>query len=89
MALQEKEILGWTLVRREGNHYVEATHVRQLLLECPAGQLPALFEAVAKALGSVSESKWRTLCQAIGRLDADGAISQCGTTVFLRSNPKS
>jgi hypothetical protein len=88
-ALQEKEILGWTLVRREGNRYVEGPHVRELFLNCPANQLPALLEAIAKTLGSIGETKWRTLCQAVGRLDADDVISQCGTTVFLRSNTKS
>ena len=88
LALQQKEILGWTLVRHEGNRYVEAAHVRELLLECPAGQLPALLEAVAKALGNVGETKWNALCTAIGRRDSDEAIYQCGTTVFLRANPK-
>jgi hypothetical protein len=89
LAMQKKEILGWALVRREGNRYVEAAHVRELLLECPAAQLPALLEAIVKALGSVSESKWRKLCQAIGKSDPEDAIYQCGTTVFLRSNPRS
>jgi hypothetical protein len=88
LALQQKQILGWTLVRHEGNRYVEAAHVRELLLGCRASQLPALLEAIAKALGSVSEAKWRTPCEVSGRLDAEIAISQCGTTAFLRSNPQ-
>jgi hypothetical protein len=39
MALTDKtEIPGWTLVRREGGRYVDVSHVRELLLECPAAQ---------------------------------------------------
>ena len=88
LALGDKEILGWTLVRREGSRYVESYHVRELLLECPAAQLPALLEAVAKALGNIGETKWNALCAAVGRLDTGQAVYQCGTTVFLRANPK-
>ena len=88
MALSDKkEIPGWTLVRREGSRDVEAAHVQKLLLECPAVQLPTLLEAVAKALGNVGETKWNALRAAIGRLDSDQAVYQCGTTVFLRPKP--
>ena len=83
-ALAGQEIPGWSLVRREVNRFVESTHVRELLLECPAKQLPVLLEAVAKIVGNISESRWQTLCSTIGRLDADEAVFQCGTTAFLR-----
>jgi hypothetical protein len=89
LALQDKEILGWTLVRREGSRYVENSRVQELLLSCPAAQIPALLKAVGKILGNIGETKWQTLCAASGRVDTGEAIYQCGTTVFLRSNPKS
>ena len=89
LALTDKrEIPGWTLVRREGSRYVDASHVRQLLLKRPAAQLLALLEVVAKALGNVGETKWNALAAAVGRLDTGQAVYQCGTTVFLRINPK-
>ena len=88
LALADKEIPGWTLVRREGSRYVDTSHVRNLLLDCPAAELPKLLEAVAKALGNVGETKWNALAAAVGRLDTDQAVYQCGTTVFLRANPK-
>jgi hypothetical protein len=58
--------------------------VQELLSECSVHQLPALLEAVSKVLGSISESRWQTLCDAAGRLDAERAVSQCGAKVFLR-----
>ena len=84
LALTGQEIPGWVLVRREGNRFVEGAHVRELLLECPAKHLPAFLEVIAKILGNLSENRWQTLCDTVGRLDADKAVSQCGTTVFLR-----
>jgi hypothetical protein len=84
LGLSGVEVPGWEVVRREGNRFVENVHVRKLLSECSVHQLPALLEAVSKALGSLSESRWQTLCDAVGRLDADKAVSQCGAKVFLR-----
>jgi hypothetical protein len=72
------------LVRKEGNRFVDSAHVRELLLECPANQLPALLEAISKALGNISENRWQRLCEAAGRLDGERAVSQAGTTAFLR-----
>jgi hypothetical protein len=73
----------------EGSRYVESSHVRKLLLECPVAQLPALLDAVAMALGNVSENRWQSLCAAIGRLETNEPVYQSGTTVFLRANRKS
>ena len=84
LGLTGVEVPGWEVVRREGHRFVENVHVRELLLECSVHQLPALLEAVSKVLGSISESRWQTLCDAVGRLDADKAVSQCGAKVFLR-----
>ena len=84
LALAGQEIPGWSLVRREGNRFVDSTHVRELLLECPAKQLPVLLEGVAKIVGNISETRWQTLCNTIGRLDAEEAVSHCGATAFLR-----
>jgi hypothetical protein len=84
LALAGQEIPGWSLVRREGSRFVESAYVRELLLECPASHLPALLEAIGKTLGNLSEGRWHTLCEAAGRLDADKAVSQSGTTILLR-----
>jgi hypothetical protein len=51
MGLQGVEIPGWIVVRKEGNKYVEASYVRDLLLESPAQRLQGLLEAVSKAPG--------------------------------------
>ena len=84
LAFAAQEIPGWRVVRKEGNRFVETVHVRELLQGCPAEHLQALLEVIAKMLGNISETRWQTLCNAIERLDADKAISQCGTTAFLR-----
>jgi hypothetical protein len=84
LALAGKGIPGWSLVRREGNRFVDSVHVEELLLECPAKQLPALLKVVAKIVGNVSEARWKSLCNTVGRLDGDKAVFQCGTTAFLR-----
>jgi hypothetical protein len=87
LALQKKEISGWTLVHRDGNGYVESADVHELLAGCPLSQLPRLMAAIDKLLGNLSAAKWKELCHAIGRLDDDRAIKQSGATVFLRRNP--
>jgi hypothetical protein len=84
LGLTGVEIPGWEVVRREGNRFVDSVHVQELLSECSVHQLPALLETIAKALGNISEHRWQTLCEAVGRLDGDKAVSQCGATVFLR-----
>ena len=87
-AMQKRNILGWTLVHRDGNRYVESSCVRRLLLECPADQLPMLLEAVAKMLGNIGETKWHPLCAAIALLNAVEAVQETGATVFLRRHAK-
>jgi hypothetical protein len=84
LALQGQEIPGRVLVRHEGNRFVESAHVRKLLLECPVERLSTLLETLAKVLGNISESRWKTLCDVVGRLDGEGVISQAGATAFLR-----
>jgi hypothetical protein len=84
LGIQGTEIPGWSVVRREGNRFVDGMHVRELLQECSVKHLPALSEAVARILGNVSENRWQKLCEAAGRLDADQAVSQAGATAFLR-----
>jgi hypothetical protein len=84
LALAGQEIPGWSLVRREGNRFVDSVYVEELLLECSAKQLPALLKVVAKIVGNVSEARWESLCNTVGRLDADEAVSHCGATAFLR-----
>jgi hypothetical protein len=88
LALQKKDIPGWTLVHRDGNGYVESADVHELLAACPLSQFPRLIAAIDKLLGNLSAAKWKELCHAIGRLDEDRAIKQSGATVFLRRNPK-
>lgn len=84
LCLSGQEIPGWVLVRKEGNRFVDTAYVRELLQECPTRDLPALLEVIAKLLGNLGENRWQTLCEALGRLDGDKAVTQCGTKVFLR-----
>ena len=84
MGLQGISIPGWNVVRREGNRYVESVHVHDLLLGCPAQRLQGLLEAVSKALGNVSESRWQILCEAAGKEGEGAAVSQAGAKAFLR-----
>jgi hypothetical protein len=81
--LERKEIPGWQVVRKEGNRFVEAAHVRELLQECPAKHLPAVLEVIAKALGNVGEKRWLSLCEVVGRLDGERVVSHAGATAFL------
>ena len=66
LALRGKEIPGWSLVRREGNRFVESAHVHELLLQCSTSRLPALLEIVAKTLGNVSETVGRCSARPLG-----------------------
>jgi hypothetical protein len=84
MGLQGVEIPGWSVVRKGGSRYIEASYVRDLLLECHAQRLQGLLEAVSKALGNVSESRWQSLCEAAGKEGEGAAVSQAGAKAFLR-----
>jgi hypothetical protein len=86
--LANQEIPGWEVVRREGSRFVNNVHVRELLSECSVNQLPTLLEVVSKALGNVGEKRWQILCDAVGRLNGDKVVSQCGATVFLRKGSR-
>ena len=83
LALRGKEIPGWSLVRREGNRFVESGHVHELLLQCSTSRLPALLEIVAKTLGNVSENRWQMLCAATGRPDGEIEVSQVRDNSFF------
>jgi hypothetical protein len=84
LGLQGTEIPGWSVVRKEGNRFVDSVHVQELLSECPVNQLPALLTVVAKTLGNLGEKRWAMLCEAAGYKEGERALSQAGATAFLR-----
>jgi hypothetical protein len=86
LALRETVIPGWTLVRREGNAYVEAGAVLGLLQRCPVNSLTALLPVVSSALGSLSEQRYIAFCEAAGIAPDPNVIKHPGATVFLRQN---
>jgi hypothetical protein len=87
LALEKKEILGWTLVHRDGNRYVQAELLIELGLQCPLSNLQQLLTELASQLGNISESKYQLLCQSAGLAPLADAVKQTGATVFLRRNP--
>jgi len=84
LAMQKKEIPGWTMVHRDGNRYVEAHHIVELFLCCLLANLQRLMTDLAMQLGNVSETRYRLLCQSAGLQPADDAVKHSGATVFLR-----
>jgi hypothetical protein len=86
LALQRKEVPGWSLVHRDGNSYVEAQRVIELCLHCPVSNLPKLLTTLAMQTGHTSERKYTELCESAGLAPASEAIKQSGATVFLRRN---
>jgi hypothetical protein len=84
LAMQKKEILGWTLVHRDGNRDVEARHILELCLHCSLANLQRLMTDLAMQLGNVSETKYRLLCESAGLQPANDAVKHSGATVFLR-----
>ena len=89
LAMQHKEIPGWTLVHRDGNRYVEAFRLIDLGLHCPLSNLQKLLTTFAGELGNVSEIKYQRLCESAGLAPEAEAVQQSGATVFLRRNPVS
>jgi hypothetical protein len=89
LALQKREIGGWVLVHREGNHYVETPHVIELCLHCPVFNLQKLLTTLAMQAEHISERKYQALCESAGLQPDKEAIKQSGATVFLRRNPAS
>jgi hypothetical protein len=87
LAMAGKEIPGWSLVRKEGNKFVESHLVLRLLEECPTSRLSAVLEAVTKVIGNVGEKKWQQLCEAAGRQDGERDFNQAGAKAFLRRRP--
>ena len=86
LALQKKEIPGWTLVHRDGNRYVEAFRLIDLGLHCPLSNLQKLLTTFAAELGNVSETKYQRLCESADLAPEADAVKQSGATVFLRRN---
>jgi hypothetical protein len=86
LALQKKDIVGWVLVHRDGNRYVESEYLLKLALGCPVARLEGLLSALVKHLGHISEVKYQTLCQNAGLVPQPEAVRQTGATVFLRRN---
>jgi hypothetical protein len=88
LAMQKKEIPGWTLVHRDGNRYVEAERLIELCSHCPLANLPALITELATQLDNVSETRYERLCESAGLSPQSDAVKQTGATVFLRRNQK-
>jgi hypothetical protein len=84
LALQKKEIPGWTLIRRDGNRYVEAERIIELCLQCSVTNLQKLLTTLAMQLGNVSEHRYQGLCESAGLQPLKEAIKQSGATVHLR-----
>src|SRR5215469_7573732 len=55
LAMQKKDIVGWTLVHRDGNRYVEAQRIIELCLHCPVSNLQKLLTIMAMQAGNTSE----------------------------------
>jgi hypothetical protein len=87
LAMQKKEIPGWTLVHRDGNRYVEGQRLIELCLHCPLAKLQSLMAGLAMQLGNVSETNYQLLCESAGLQPANDAVKHSGATVFLRRNP--
>jgi hypothetical protein len=86
LAMQKKEVPGWTLVHRDGNRYVEAQRIIELGQHCPVSNLQRLLTTLAMQLGNVSETKYQLLCESAGLVPQTETIQQAGATVFLRRN---
>jgi hypothetical protein len=86
LAMAKKEVLGWVLVHRDGNHYVAYGDVVKLALHCPVIYLPNFVTVLATQLGNISGLKYRTLCETAGLEVNPAVIKQSGATVFLRRN---
>jgi hypothetical protein len=86
LALQKHDIPGWTIVHRDGSHYVEAHRVIELCLHCPVSNLQKLLTTLAMQTGHTSQRKYTELCESAGLAPAPDAVKQSGATVFLRRN---
>jgi hypothetical protein len=87
LALQKHDVPGWSLVRRDGNSYVEAHRVIELCLHCPVSNLPKLLTTLAMQAGHTSQRRYQELCESAGVAPEPDAIKQSSTTVFLRRIP--
>ncbi len=86
LLLNRATIPGWTIVHKDGNHYVPQSYLQRIVFDCPVRQLTPLLEALPKQLGNTSEAKYRALCSAAGLEPDPEAIQQTGATVFLRQH---
>jgi hypothetical protein len=88
LAMQKKEVVGWSLVHRDGHRYVEAQRIIELCLHCPLATLQSLLTTLVMQLGNVSETKYQLLCESAGVAPDSAAVQQTGATIFLRRDPK-
>jgi hypothetical protein len=86
LAMREVPIPGWTLVRKNGNAYVEDAAVLVLLQRCPINSLTSLLPVISHALGNVSEQRYTAFCQAAGITPDPDIVKHAGATALLRQN---
>ena len=78
-----KEIPGWSLVRREGNRFVESGHVQELLLECPTKSIAgASGDGCQNSRQRQREPLADALCNTIGRPMARKPFLNAGQQLF-------
>jgi hypothetical protein len=88
LAMQKKDIVGWTLVHRDGNRYVEAQRIIELCLHCPVSNLQKLLTTMAMQAGNTSERRYQELCESTGLVLCVEAVKQTGATVHLRRDSR-
>jgi hypothetical protein len=87
-ALQNKELPGYSLVRRERNGYVEALAIQSLLESLAIKDFFKVLPEILAWSDNVSEKRYRELCELLGREPDKTAIKQSTNSVFLRRNPQ-
>jgi hypothetical protein len=89
LALQQKELPGYSLVRRERAGYVESAAIAALLESLPIKEFVRVLSEVLTWSGNVSSRHYLELCQLLGREPDNNLIHPSGDSVFLRRNPQS
>lgn len=89
LAFKRQQVPGWTLVRRDGSRYVQPEAIVELLESLSVREFMQVLPAILSWAGSVSERRYLSLCEIVGREPDPKVIQQNGATVFLRRQPQS
>jgi hypothetical protein len=88
LALQEKEIPGYSLVRRERTGYLESGAIVNLLESLSVRDFVRALPEILAWSGNVSERRYIALCELLNRQPDKTLIKPSGDTLFLRKNPQ-